>query len=556
MKLELKLLIDLNNYHHNKHKMVFILNQSSYVSDIKDIADDLITKIMNFHFDQKVELMCYKTEPRIIESSESIYIFLIISQLNFKQMQLHYKNKPIEPFSNTLLKDRDFIVNNLQEIFKTHYIYYLKKTKVLVSKNYFISDWLLRDKKHYNYYNFSSISSIVVSKISLNDYKNSKETLFKQEDIDSIQDNKSSPSSNINVSHFTAKLQLNDIINQEDVEFYYSIQILFNTGIVKFRFVEDTEEEIKLLTKNRHIYVYNFKFLSQCEYPPKERKNKDQVFFIIGMPVELEYTAKMNNAYLFNKVISMVNEFVEEVCFTSSFCNTNELKIIHDSSDYLYFSRKRKFLSSSLQSNQIKLNEQLKDITSNKIITSKLALQQVFINLPNILNLDLICSYIKYSVNFLEENKEDKFDNFELELSSFYDLVSNASEEIKNPFATKTNNRNSEIKIRDKEKGNLKPYNIEDIKIQSKCKTDYGNAVIRDADQLEREKIKRDNAANKKMRQMNKANLKIESDIRNEIIKHGAYNEKKRNIIFVDNDDVSAKVRIKQGIKDFNFDFV
>ena len=145
MKLELKLLIDLNNYHHNKHKMVFILNQSFYVNDIKEIAEDLITKIMKFHFEQKVELMCYKTEPKIIESSESIYIFLIISPHNFKQMHLQYKtNKPIEPFSNTLLTNREFILNNIQEIFKTHYTYFLKRYDVLISKNYFISDWLMK----------------------------------------------------------------------------------------------------------------------------------------------------------------------------------------------------------------------------------------------------------------------------------------------------------------------------------------------------------------------------------------------------------------------------
>ena len=54
-------------------------------------------------------------------------------------------------------------------------------------------------------------------------------------------------------------------------------------GITDF-IVEDTEEEIALLKKNKNIHVYDFKHLSYSEYPSNKRRNKE-LFFIIGLPV-------------------------------------------------------------------------------------------------------------------------------------------------------------------------------------------------------------------------------------------------------------------------------
>lgn len=362
----------------------------------------------------------------------------------------------------------------------------------------------------------------------------------------------------------------NDFVIDEAVNHLNNIYIKLSLGLeIGILKIQELTKKLKL-KKTNAIYlnqIYNKNYLSKLKYVEEKTKNatkyflvdqrinlkkslyKYNCFILSSFPVVLKFKSKYFYPYIINylneKMLLYNNTFFDSKLFQSicikcietdiqddhffndriNFISEDEnLKIYEKINSYEEEVKKVKFLIFDFQS---EINFLKKNFFEDGYLNYDIFYFTTYLNIQTTSNLPLFAQNNNGDIIAFDE----KFKNiFELKLIEYFafaiklcknrkDKKDENTEEIQNELANMSiDNANSSFK-----KTLLKPYNKEDILLQSNCEVDYGDKKINKKEENNRELYLKNMILN--------ANKNLIQKVEGEII-NGNLIEKEKKVAF------------------------
>lgn len=287
MKLEYKLATNLTNIHLNKLKIVLTFEQRENLEDIKILSDGFLLKLFEIYFHKKLDLMCYDAYFKNDLLNQS-YIFIITSNEEYNMIKNIISKYPkLKTVSYSVIENEEFIYNNFANIINCHFKYFYMLAGYLISKDYFLYDYMFNENK-YHYYNYFKIDDIIIDRLNKKDYIicTNNINIANKESI-KIVDSQSS----------------NDILKSESSKEFILNNISY-TSQKSNSIILCKDKNIKLTKVNE---CNNELIFSNSNYLSQVNKNRDSTPLIYNKNINSNIYNDNNNNYLLSEFYNTSN---------------------------------------------------------------------------------------------------------------------------------------------------------------------------------------------------------------------------------------------------------
>lgn len=542
MKIKFNLNFDLTNAWKDKRKIVYEMDQAKYESeDVRIVSDSLLESIFSLNLKEHVDLYCFCYEV-FRENMKVVFVFVVVSN---KQYDL-LKSKLYSACSisdNVIQDDKvsyEFLKSNMESIIKTHIKYYFKSSGKIISRNYFLLQYIFEQAKHH-YYSYTTIDECKLIDAEIQFSQDSLESKSSQTSTIS-----SRPASQTRIEKSNVNHRSKSMVNTIQLKLppkTFQITVVFKVGILKYRFVESVKEESKYLDKSG-IRILEMRFLSQVSnqmqdisYRPsvaskktKGKKKAEEIkktqYKVVNMPTEIEFRSKVMAPYSIYETLNLVDHF-----FTKEFNNLTtgeDVSIITSRCDKLFYDNRLNYITDD-SSESLSRNFLIMDQAMSKPVDMKTKIKNIFDEFVLLKDEITAINYFKSVVFETANERQLEYVNYEESLLSFFNHFISQSESVKNKLIDqKAEKIFNEFMDQPKKETNLKSFDPNDILTQSDCKTDFGN---NNENPKKLEKLKRETIRNRE-KSIKEANIKLVNDIRSEVVKLGFLQEKKPKITF------------------------